>query len=223
MRRGVSLVEVVVVFAILGLMVGLLLPAVQHARAAANRTVCKSNLRQIGLGMHLYHEVHQRLPFARTCPAPWHGGSDFKCAAATPPTTYTGPGETWWAPYDNRPGATPTAPLAGFTPAGGLAPYLENSVRVFRCPDGFDRMPDSPTKGAHFQIAYAINPDVGGKRLSEVGGSLLVSEHDDLPSCRGAADHFTPWPATAPQRLERHEAKRHNGLANSVWYDGSGR
>jgi len=104
-----------------------------------------------------------------------------------------------------------------------LAPFVENSVRLFHCPDGFDRTPDSPTLGSHFQVAYAINPDIGGKRLTEVGGSFLVSEHDDVPSCRGAADHYTPWPATAPQRLERHEAKRHNGQANTVIYDGSAR
>ena len=146
MRRGTSLIEVVIVFAIVAIMVGLLLPAVQRARAAANRTACKSNLRQIGLGMHLYHEVHQRLPFARTCPAPWQGGTDVKCLTASP-TTYTGPGETWWAPNDNRPGATQTDRLPDFKPAGGLAPFVENSVRLFRCPDGSDRTPDSPTLG----------------------------------------------------------------------------
>ena len=158
MRRGTSLIEVVIVFAIVAIMVGLLLPAVQRARATANRTACKSNVRQIGLGMHLYHEVHQRLPFARTCPAPWQGGSDFKCAAATPPTTYTGSGETWWAPYDNRPGATQTDRLPDFKPAGGLAPFVENSVRLFRCPDGSDRTPDSPTLGAHFRSPTRSTP-----------------------------------------------------------------
>ncbi len=107
-NRGFTLVELLVVIAIIGLLISLLLPAVQAARESGRRTECASNLRQNTLAVLLYHDTHQHLPPAN------------KVSVGSKQVT-------WFGEIDY---ATSTVD----TTLGLIAPFIERNKAVYHCP-----------------------------------------------------------------------------------------
>jgi len=61
-KRGLTLIEVIVVLAVIVLLIALFIPATRQGREAARRTQCKNNLKQIGTALHSYHDTYGRFP-----------------------------------------------------------------------------------------------------------------------------------------------------------------
>lgn len=161
-RRAFTLVELLVVLSIIGLLLSLLLPAVQAAREAARRLVCLNNLRQVGLALHLHEESQHKFP----------SGWDTIDPVTRKPSTTGNPGWSWAAqilPYLEQRNLAENLVYWG-TPIYDASNQQarETRVRVFRCPSDVteDRWelkqdPDLGSVDPHLPLTLAASSYLG--------------------------------------------------------------
>ena len=237
---GFTLIELLVVISIIALLVSILVPALQNARAAAQSAVCKANLRQIGLSFEMYAQDHDNyLP-------PYTTG-----ALSAPPDDFTDPiqGVYYWqfrryllqtCWFKSGPYADPPRNGDGF-----LRPYMESSAvslqGIISCPsvkEGPELTSDLTWNGAlvdsliYRARSYALNlatcqEDYSSKKMDKfVRPSELVAVCDGP----GAAVHIYPPPGAQWQGVvldyaledytQNIPSERHNRFFNAAFLDG---
>jgi prepilin-type processing-associated H-X9-DG protein/prepilin-type N-terminal cleavage/methylation domain-containing protein len=167
-RRAITLLEVLLVIAIIGVLLGLLLPAVQKVRSAAQRVHCANNLKQIGLGLLQYHDAYERFP-----PSVVMGESDFAFlswrARILP---FIGQEALWQqvvADYAYMPPDAQGVPWYDDPPQVGFFAV----VPTFACPA--DSRTSQPTTFEGVPVLYTSYAGVNGVNFSTLDGILFYN------------------------------------------------
>jgi prepilin-type processing-associated H-X9-DG protein/prepilin-type N-terminal cleavage/methylation domain-containing protein len=132
-RIAFTLIELLVVIAIIGILVSLLLPAVQKVREAANRSKCFNHLKQIGLGLHNYHDTHQSFPPGYQATMPYEDGAND-----------TAPGWGWAAfllPYIEQNNVYQSINLTLPVEHPSNAAAIQPMIKLYLCPS--DILPEA--------------------------------------------------------------------------------
>ncbi|WDI41063.1 DUF1559 domain-containing protein [Bremerella sp. P1] len=171
-HRGFTLVELLVVIAIIGVLIALLLPAVQQAREAARRMSCQNNLKQLGLALHNYHDVMGRFPMNNLL-------SNVNTANGNNMSVMIG-----LLPFIEQ-----SALFDGIDMSSNITLYPVNGKRVcdhvieaYQCPSDPSVSTRNPSTGAA-RGSYA--PSIGSQKMESAAGCNLLATVGAYPTGLG--------------------------------------
>jgi prepilin-type N-terminal cleavage/methylation domain-containing protein/prepilin-type processing-associated H-X9-DG protein len=238
-RRAFTLIELLVVIAIIAILAAILFPVFSQAKESGRQVACMSNMRQLGMAMHMYLNDHDDVWFACFTPSPLPG-----FAPVQP-----------WIGYDNNNtglsggfyGRVYEPPINSFRP-GAIDPYLK-SHDIKRCPSMPKQWQTSYAinyfSPLHSSAYYNVNPAAQGNEfgpatrtlrfesgayvatgaahseVQEPSYTLIAWEHlAVVPACNFLQPHN--WFDTPPDipSLRQHFHFLHRGGANALWADG---
>jgi prepilin-type N-terminal cleavage/methylation domain-containing protein/prepilin-type processing-associated H-X9-DG protein len=200
-RRAFTLVELLVVIAIIGLLIALLLPAVQSTREAARRSACVNNLKQIGLGLHNHLAAQKRFPAGYVGALPGQTGNAWDSN-----NQFTWSWGALLLPYvEQQPLFDRLAPrrrrLYDHISNGGQRSDLETPLPGFRCPSDSDMKPLNDNTSRLVNVGTL--GDIATTSSSYVASNTSYKWHSGGRLIGGppgpGGSPISQWPGTAPE------------------------
>ena len=196
-RRGFTLVELLVVIAIIGILVGMLLPAVQAVREAARRATCLNNIRQVVLACHIYESGNQRFPPGSSAPNGTGAGENFGESLLVPLLPFVDQNNL----FDSYRGL-------GGTIQQRLIVASNTSVSLFLCPSATqeDEVVTIVDQGANTTHYYGALGDYTNSTATSGFTFPVVDTGLGVTGYAGYSGMFSPW-STNPTMPDMQTAR----------------
>ena len=198
-RKAFTLVELLVVIAIIGILVALLLPAIQSAREASRRTTCSNHLRQLALAFHTHHSAHRFFPSAGGPDWQWHM-TYIRGRPAVAPLQHGGWGFQ----------ILPYIESQGVWEGGGGKTDMDKSIVAISTPDPLFFCPSRRTPEVVAAGDWYAFPSNSGRTFGHAKNDYAASSHD------AANKPFDRGVGVVTQMIPRKEKDVKDGLTHTL-------